>query len=68
MEIAAWTAFFGWVGWMVVMIPMGVAWWFFGMVSKSTYKRLRRSYHHYVIQYWLDRLQKEGKRTFQRPD
>lgn len=42
--------------------------WMNKVLAVQVFNQLRRHYHYTVLSYWLDRLEKEGKRTFQRPD
>ena len=40
--------------------------WCLRFAGERTFKRLLRVYHLSVITYWLDRLEKEGQRCFQK--
>ena len=62
-----WTIY-AWIGWAVVTLLLGVMYWVTALLAGDVYKRLCRTYHLTVIRYWLDRFEKEGLRTFQRPD
>lgn len=66
-ELAIWTVY-GWIGWALVLVLQIVAWLVCGLIGRKLFSRLRRIYHLTVISYWLNRLEKEGGRTFQRPD
>lgn len=66
-ELAIWTVY-GWIGWALVFALQVVAWFGSALVGKALFRRLLRIYHLTVISYWLNRLEKEGRRTFQRPD
>ncbi len=62
-----WTVY-AWVGWVVVTSILGVLYFVTWVLACEVYTRLRRTYHLSVVHYWLDRFEKEGLRTFQRPD
>lgn len=49
----------------VVIFPVWVA---VGYAGKNMYKRLRRIYSLNVVWYWLNRLESEGKRCFEKSD
>lgn len=66
-ELAVWTAY-GWIGWSLVAGLQAVAWLLSGFVGNRLFRRLVRVYHLTVLGYWLDRLEREGLRTFQRAD
>jgi hypothetical protein len=51
-----------------VSVVLSVTWIVAGEFGERVFNRLRRIYHLRLISYWLDRLEREGKRTFQRPD
>lgn len=59
---------YAWIGWVITMTIQVVLWYVLGLLGEITFKRLRRVYHLTVICYWLDRFEREGHRTFQRPD
>jgi hypothetical protein len=58
----------GWIGLAVVAVIQLALWLVIAAVGKMLLKRLLRVYHLTVLAYWLDRLEREGLRTFQRPD
>jgi hypothetical protein len=64
-ELAIWTVY-GWIGWALVTVLQLAAWGVSTVVGKKLFRRLIRIYHLSVLSYWLDRLEKEGRRTFQR--
>lgn len=39
-----------------------------GYLGKRIYKRLTRTYALHVVWYWLERMEKEGKRCFEKAD
>ena len=55
-----------WVGLAVTNLLLGALWaatWFFG---KHVFNRITRVYSLEVVWYWLNRLEKEGLRTFEK--
>lgn len=58
----------GWIGLVVVAAVQFALWWVVAVFGKAQFIRLRRVYHLHVLGYWLRRLEREGQRTFQRPD
>lgn len=64
---AIWTAW-AWIGWVVTTLILAALWWLTGLLGKDVYLRLRRLYHWNVLAYWLSRLEREGKCTFEKPD
>jgi len=55
-----------WVGLVIVNSILGALWLLTGWIGKGLMQRLTRIYHMTVILYWLKRLEKEGRHTFQR--
>lgn len=55
-----------WVGLVIVNLILGALWVATGYLGKEVYNRIKRIYSISVIWYWLDRLEKEGVRTFER--
>lgn len=55
-----------WVGWAILAILLGVALYITNLIGRHLFRRIRRVYHISVMWYWLDRLDREGKRTFQK--
>lgn len=53
-------------GGVLALLLLGVAWWFTGILGAEVFKRVRRIYHLRVIGYWLDKLEKEGPRVFEK--
>jgi hypothetical protein len=65
--VGVWTAW-AWIGWGVTTAILVGAYVITGWVGTVVFTRLKRIYALHVIGYWLDRFEKEGLRTFRRPD
>ena len=55
-----------WVGLVIVNLILGALWVATGYLGKEVYDRIKRVYSLTVVWYWLDRLEKEGLRTFEK--
>ena len=55
-----------WVGLVIVNLILGALWVVTGYLGKEVYDRIKRIYGITVVWYWLDRLEKEGLRTFEK--
>lgn len=55
-----------WIGLVVVNVTLGVLWIATGYMGKFVWDRITRIYSLTVITYWLDRLEREGLRTFEK--
>jgi hypothetical protein len=64
---AVWTVW-AWIGWLLSTVILGIGYVVTGYIGSRVFKRITRIYHLRVVAYWLDRLEREGKRTFQRAD
>jgi hypothetical protein len=58
----------GWIVLAVVAALQVALWLVVAAAGKEQYRKLRRVYHLHVLGYWLRRLEREGQRTFQRPE
>lgn len=58
----------GWIGLVVVAMVQLALWMMVAAVGREQFRKLRRVYHLQVLSYWLGRLEREGHRTFQRPE
>lgn len=69
-DYAAMTGAVLWVvgGGLVAIALLAAVYWAAGLFSYFVFKRLRRAYHLASIGYWLDRLEKEGRRCFLPPE
>lgn len=65
--VAAWTIW-AWIGWLVTTLILGAGYIVTGYIGTRVLKRVTRIYHLSVVAHWLARLEREGKRTFQRAD
>ena len=55
-----------WVGLVVTNVILGALWFATWLLAKPLWSRLTRIYSMTVIVYWLDRLEREGLRTFEK--
>lgn len=56
------------IGLTVVAALIGLGWFLTFIAGKLLWRRLVRVYHFTVILYWLDRLEKGGRREFQKAE
>ncbi len=68
METIAIWSMWAWIGWAGTTSVLAVLYAITGVLGKRVYMRVARIYHWRVLGYWLDRLEREGTRTFERPD
>lgn len=66
-QVTLWTMW-AWIGWGFTTTILIALYGISGWLGWRIFNRLKRIYSLHVIGYWLDRFEKEGIRTFQRPD
>ena len=62
------TVAIGFIGLVCSLIALSVLWFISGLWGVAVWKRLKRVYHLTVILYWLERLEKNGVREFQKAE
>jgi hypothetical protein len=62
---AAWTIW-AWIGWLVTTFVLVIGYVITGYIGMRVFTRIKRVYALHVVAYWLDRFEREGKRTFEK--
>lgn len=57
-----------WIGIAMLASLFGAALYATNLLGRHLFRRLRRVYHLTVLGYWLDRMERDGIRTFEKAD
>ena len=66
MDYAIATIVFAWFGMTIAGLLLLVISWAVGCAGRDLYRRITRVYSLTVVWYWLDKLEREGLRTFEK--
>lgn len=66
MDYAIATIVFAWFGMIIAGLLLIVISWVVGCAGRELYRRITRVYHLAVVWYWLDKLESDGLRIFEK--
>lgn len=55
-------------GFLLAAALLALSGWLLGAVGAHVWRRMRRTYHLFHLQHWMQRAEKEGTHIFKRPN